>query len=257
MRISIIQTALQWEAAEANRRMLADKIARLSGQTDLIVLPEMFTTGFSMQAQALAEPLEGDTLAWMRDNARSSGAAITGSFICREKNEYYNRLVWVFPDGQFVTYDKRHLFTLADEHKYYTPGRRRLTVDWKGWRICPLICYDLRFPVWSRNSYRSGSYDLLLYVANWPVRRAHHWKALLQARAIENQAFVAGVNIFGQDGNGFEYSGDSSIIDYQGQIICHISGCEGAFTTELSLVDLQEYRARLPFLQDGDTFQLL
>lgn len=257
MRISILQTALQWEAPAANRRMLGEKLALLAGQTDLVVLPEMFTTGFSMQAAALAEPMDGETLHWMLDNAQAIGAAITGSFICRENGQYFNRLVWMFPDGTFQTYDKRHLFTLAGEHEHYTPGHRRITVEWKGWRICPLICYDLRFPVWSRNNPPQNPYDLLLYVANWPNRRAHHWQVLLSARAIENQAYLAGVNLVGQDGNGHEYSGDSCILDYHGQAICRISGKEGAFTAELSLAELQEYRARLPFLQDGDTFQLL
>ncbi len=257
MRVSILQTPLHWENPVANRRMFGEKMALLAGQTDLVVLPEMFTTGFSMAAAALAEPLAGETLQWMRDAAQETDAAVTGSFICQDKGHFYNRLVWMFPDGSFQTYDKKHLFALAGEHEHYTPGHRRLVVEWKGWRICPLVCYDLRFPVWSRNTHGNGAYDLLLYVANWPNRRAHHWRTLLSARAIENQAYLAGVNIVGQDGNGHEYSGDSCLLDYHGQAICRISGKAGAFTAELSLADLQEYRARLPFLNDADTFQLL
>jgi omega-amidase len=269
MRVTMVQTALHWENAAANRRMFFEKIVPLKGSTDLVILPEMFTTGFSMNAAALAEPMDGPTVEWMIRAAGTLDAVVTGSFICQEQDRFYNRLLWVYPDGNFRQYDKKHLFTLAEEHRHYTSGRDRVTVEWKGWRICPLICYDLRFPVWSRNAYRGGPadgrrserdegfYDLLIYVANWPSRRNSHWKGLLTARAIENQAFVAGVNVVGKDGNGFEYSGDSSLIDFSGQNICQISGHEGVFTAELSLADLCEYRERLPFLHDADTFQLL
>lgn len=269
MRISIVQASLHWENAAANRRMFSEKIAPLRGLTDLVILPEMFTTGFSMNAAALAESMDGPTVEWMAGTAQTLETAVTGSFICREHGRFYNRLLWVFPDGNIRQYDKKHLFTLAEEDRHYTSGRERITVEWKDWRICPLICYDLRFPVWSRNAYRGGPsdgrrgsrdegfYDLLIYVANWPNRRNHHWKSLLNARAIENQAFVAGVNMVGKDGNGFEYSGDSCLIDFSGQNICQISGHEGVFTAELSLAELREYRERLPFLHDADTFQLL
>ena len=262
MRISIVQSSLIWENPAANRDMFSEKLSGLKGQTDLVVLPEMFSTGFSMKAAALAEPMDGPTMQWMNDMARELGAAIAGSFICADSGRYYNRLVFMRPDGSFQHYDKRHLFSLAGEQEYFSPGKKRITVDWMGWRICPLICYDLRFPAWSRNSPGSFAggleplYDLLIYVANWPARRAHHWNALLTARAIENQAFVAGMNIVGSDGNGLEYSGDSALIDYAGQQIFRVSGHEDIISAELSLEDMQHYRRQLPFLQDADVFQL-
>lgn len=256
MRITILQSALQWETPQANREMFAGKMAALVGLTDLVVLPEMFTTGFSMNAPALSEPLEGPTKDWMCEQAARLQTAITGSFICRENGVFYNRLLWVFPDGKFLFYDKRHCFSLAREHETYSPGNQILTVDWKGWRVRPFICYDLRFPVWVRQT-PSEPYDLLLFVANWPSRRAHHWRSLLEARAIENQSYVAAVNISGTDGNGFEYNGDSTVIDFAGNTICRISGQEGLFTAELSLDRLKEYRRQFPFLSDADAFKLL
>lgn len=256
MRLTIVQTALHWEDAGANRAAFSKKLAPLTGQTDLIVLPEMFTTGFSMNASALAEPMDGPTVTWMREQAERLGAAITGSFICREDDRFHNRLVFMRPGGQADVYDKRHLFTLADEHKTYTPGQERIIIEWKGWRICPLVCYDLRFPVWSRNSNGDAAYDLLLYVANWPSRRSHHWRALLPARAIENQCYVAGVNITGTDGTGLEYTGDSAIVDYSGQILGQISRQEAHFTAELLLEDSRQFRQQLPFLSDADSFKL-
>jgi len=246
--------------------MLSGKLGPLQGQTDLIVLPEMFPTGFSMNAAGLAEPMDGPTLQWMRDTARLLDSALTGSFICAEAGRFYNRLVWMFPDGHFLVYDKKHLFSLAGEHEHFAAGDKRLLVEWKGWRICPLICYDLRFPVWSRNTAipsregdfeKEGVYDMLIYVANWPSRRSHHWRTLLTARAIENQAFTIGVNIFGSDGNGLEYVGDSGITDFSGTQICRISDREDTVTTELSLGDLQQYRRQFPFLHDSDAFKLI
>lgn len=255
MRLTIVQTALHWESPAANRAMLAEKLAPLAGRTDLIMLPEMFTTGFSMNAAALAEPMDGPTVAWLREQAAALGAAVTGSFICAESGRFYNRLLFVRPDGDLATYDKQHLFSLAAEDKTFSSGSDHTLVEWLGWRICPLICYDLRFPVWCRNG-KYAPYDLLIFVANWPTRRAHHWQTLLTARAIENQAFVAGVNIFGQDGNGLEYAGDSAVIDFGGQVLGRISGTEGVFTAELSLDNLHEYRRQLPFLSDADDFHL-
>ena len=259
MRVTIIQSAIHWENAGANRTMFAEKLAPLTGQTDLVVLPEMFTTGFSMNASSLAEPMDGPTILWLTEQAARIGAAITGSFICREGGQFFNRLVFMRPNGQVDIYDKRHLFGLAKEHETYTPGRSRNIVEWLGWKICPLICYDLRFPVWSRNAASAAqkvSYDLLLYVANWPERRSHHWRALLPARAIENQSYVAAVNIVGKDGNGYEYRGDSGIFDFSGQQISQISTPEGLYTAKLSLEDLHEFRRQLPFLEDADAFQL-
>lgn len=250
MRLSILQTTLHWEAPAANRDSLSRKITALYGNTDLIVLPEMFTTGFSMNARALAEPMDGPTIDWMAQQAQRSGAALVGSFICTENDRFFNRLVWMQPDGYCQTYDKRHLFGLADEHLHYTPGSKRLFVQWQGWTIAPFICYDLRFPEWIRQP-KDQRYDLLLFVANWPIARAHHWRSLLTARAIENQAYLAGVNIFGTDGKGLEYSGDSCVLDYNGQARCTIAGAEGVCTTELALEPLYEFRKRLPFLDDA------
>ncbi len=263
MRVTLVQTALHWENPAANLDMFRQKLAPLAGQTDLVVLPEMFSTGFSMQAAALAEPMEGHTVGWMRETAQLLGAAVTGSFICAEGGAYFNRLVWMFPDGRCQWYDKRHLFGLTGEDSAYTAGKKKLVVEWLGWRICPLICYDLRFPAWSRNqagnagAKKNSVYDLLIFVANWPERRSHHWRSLLTARSIENQCFTVGVNVIGQDGNGYVYSGDSALIDYGGQSIFQISRQEGLFTAKLSLDNLQDYRQQLPFLADSDYFECI
>jgi len=256
MRLTIVQSSLTWENPAANRHTFSEKLAHLRGNADLIILPEMFTTGFSMDAARLAESMDGPTVQWMLATAAELNSAVTGSFICVENNQHYNRLLIVFPNGAYEYYDKKHLFGLAGEHAHFASGNKKLVFEWKGFRICPLICYDLRFPVWSRNT-PSQPYDLLLYVANWPSRRGHHWRSLLAARAIENQAFVAGVNIFGTDGNGHDYSGDSAIYDFSGQQIVQISGKEGLFSTEISMADLQQYRLQLPFLSDGDAFELV
>jgi predicted amidohydrolase len=258
MRLSIVQTRIIWEKPEENRQIFSKKLAHLEGQTDLILLPEMFTTGFSMDAAGLAETMEGPTVDWMARIASKLQAVVCGSFICRGEDgkSFFNRLVWMQPDGHFHTYDKKHLFALGDEHRFFIPGKERLLATWKDWRICPLICYDLRFPVWSRND-ATDPYDLLIYVANWPIRRSHQWRALLAGRAIENQAFVAGVNIVGTDGNGLEYQGDSTLTDYSGAQLMQISQEEGVYTAELSLEALQHYRRQLPFLEDGDVFKLV
>ena len=262
MRISIVQSTIHWENPEANRAMFAEKILPLKGATDLVVLPEMFTTGFSMRAGHLAEGMNGPTIQWMHELASEIDAAIVGSFSCLIDENSLNRLVFMRPDGKYDFYDKRHLFSLGGENEHFTPGRKRLTVTWRDWRFCPLICYDLRFPAWSRNtlgSFVSGLepyYDVLLYVANWPSKRAHHWRSLLTARAIENQAFVVGVNMVGTDGNSLEYTGDSSIIDFSGQLLSHISnGQESVQTLSLSKEDLIAYRQQLPFLADADAFE--
>ncbi len=267
MRVSLVQTALHWENPAANREMLSRTLAPLRGQTDLVILPEMFTTGFTMNAAALAEPMDGPTVEWLHNTAHHLGAAVTGSFICSSAkataSTYFNRLVWMYPDGSLEIYDKRHLFGLAGENLHYTAGKKRLVVEWLGWRICPLICYDLRFPIWSRNRESGANpdqnsvYDLLIFVANWPERRSHHWRSLLAGRAIENQAFTIGVNVIGRDGNGYEYAGDSALIDFAGQSIVQISRQEGVFTAKLSMEDLSNYRQQLPFLADGDYFECL
>jgi len=251
MRVTLVQTALVWENPDANRQQLAEKLRPLSGQTDLVLLPEMFTTGFSMHAAALAETMNGSTVHWMQEQAAYLNAAVCGSFICKAQNAFYNRLLFVQPDGTCYIYNKKHLFKLAGEHEHYTPGEETIHIDWHGWRIRPQVCYDLRFPEWSRNDPQSP-YDLLVYVANWPEKRAHHWRSLLTARAIENQAYVAGLNIVGTDGNGHAYVGDSTVVDFNGQNLLCVHGQEMVATTTLHKVPLAEYRTKLPFLTDFD-----
>ena len=252
--VSLIQSSLYWEEAAKNRSEFSTKIGGLKGQTDLIVLPEMFTTGFSMNAEKVAEDMDGPTLNWLSAHANQLECAITGSFIVKEKGKFFNRLVFMQPDGKYSIYDKRHLFTLAKEHETFEPGQDRLIVEWKGWKICPLICYDLRFPVWSRNT---ADFDLLIYVANWPETRALHWKSLLQARAIENQCYTIGVNRVGVDQKELIYSGDSSLIDYSGTVIYCTTKTEDTFTITLSKDAQLNYRTKLAFLPDRDDFQIL
>lgn len=257
MRIALIQTHLHWEQKEANRQMLSEKVAALSGQADLIVLPEMFTTGFSMNAAALAEEMSGPTVSWLLELARSAGAAMMGSFIAVEGGQFFNRLLFATPEGGLFHYDKRHRFSLAGEHLTYTAGAEQVVLHWRGWRIRPLICYDLRFPVWSRQpQVEAERYDLLVYIANWPVRRIQHWKSLLVARAIENQVYTAGVNIVGTDGNGHEYSGESAVIDYTGQTLASAAWSEQVLLLELDRARQQNYRDQFPFLVDADSFSL-
>jgi predicted amidohydrolase len=253
LRITTVQADLEWEDVEANLAKFSSKLAPLAGQTDVIVLPEMFTTGFSMDAKKLAETMSGQTMDWLAEQANKAEAVVTGSFIAEESGNYFNRLVWMLPDGSYELYDKRHLFTLATEHETYTPGHRKLVTEWKGWKICPLICYDLRFPVWSRNA---EGYDLLLYVANWPERRSHHWRHLLMGRAIENQCFVVGVNRCGRDGKGLDYSGDTTVADFAGKLLYQVAGTEAVFTISLSMEMLRSYREHLPFLADRDDFEI-
>ena len=253
LRISTIQSILHWEAPAANKKMFESKIANLAGSTDLILLPEMFTTGFTNAAAQLAERMDGPTIAWMTVQAQTAQAVICGSFIVEEDGNYFNRLIWMPPDGHYEIYDKRHLFTLANEHHYYKAGENRLIIEYKGWRICPLICYDLRFPVWSRNT---EEYDLLIYIANFPERRTYAWQSLLKARAIENQAFTVGVNRVGTDGNDIYYSGDTMVLNYEGRPVYQVSHIEDCFTTSLSYEALQNFRAKLLFLNDRDQFEI-
>lgn len=253
LRIALVQTALHWEAPETNRSMLEKRIAPLEGEADLVVLPEMFTSGFTMNASAVAEPMNGPTLEWLQACSLKYGFAITGSYVVMEDGQYFNRLVWVCPEGNTAHYDKRHLFRLSGEHLTYQAGISPLIVAWRGWRICPLICYDLRFPVYSRNV---EGYDLLLYVANWPQARRQHWQKLLPARAIENQCFTAGINRIGQDGNGLQYVGDSCLIDFQGEALVSCGSEEKIAVFTLDLRSLRDFRERLPFLGDADSFTL-
>lgn len=259
LRISLIQANLNWENIPANLAMFSDKIASVE-HTDLIILPEMFTTGFSMNAKLMAEEMDGSTVQWMQKIAQEKQCAVTGSAIIAEDENFYNRLIWVNPNGSVQTYDKRHLFSLSDEPKIFLAGSERLIVDLKGWKICPMVCYDLRFPVWSRNGLNTetgeAEYDLLVYVANWPERRNHAWKSLLVARAIENQAYVAGVNRVGADANGMTHTGDSMVIDALGQTIYHKANEEDIFTCELNYEELKKVRAQLSFLKDADAFEV-
>ena len=254
LKTTIIQSALHWENGEANRAMFSEKIQNIDGETDLIVLPEMFSTGFSMNAKNLAEEKEGETLQWMVSEAKNKNCAITGSVIISEKNNFYNRLFFVFPDGSFKKYDKKHTFTLAKQNETYSAGHERLIVDYKGWKICPLVCYDLRFPVWARNT---EDYDVLLYVANWPKARTVAWDTLLKARAIENMAYCIGVNRVGFDGNDNEYVGHSAVYDVLGQQISN-SNFEKEFTETVVLEKehIENNRKHLQFLKDRDNFTL-
>ena len=253
--VTFVQTALHWHDAAANRAAFAQQLAQLTAPTDLIVLPEMFTTGFSMDAAGQAETMQGPTVAWLREQAAAYNAVVTGSVIIHENDAYFNRLLWARPDGTLTYYDKRHLFTLAGEQHTYTPGQARLVEEWRGWRICPLVCYDLRFPVWSRNR-PAAPFDLLLYVANWPAVRRDAWTTLLRARAIENVACALGVNRVGRDGLGHEYAGDSALLDARGQYAVEAGATTGVFTHTLRRAELDEFRARFTALNDGDAFEL-
>jgi omega-amidase len=251
MNITLLQLDLVWEDKEANIAKIDAFLKSSVLSTDLILLPEMFTTGFSMQPAALAEPTEGLALTYMRQWAKRYDAAVCGSIIAVEDGKYYNRLLWVTPDGAYQTYDKRHLFHLAGEGEQYQAGHKKLIVTWRGWRICPLICYDVRFPVWSRNQ---ENYDLLLYVANFPERRIRAWNTLLQARAIENQCYTVGVNRVGNDGNDIYHNGDSAVIDFEGNVLFHHRDTEIIKTIHLDFTSLQDFRQKLPFLKDKDSY---
>jgi len=254
LNITLIQTELHWHKPETNRRHFEHLIKDIEAPTDLIILPEMFTTGFTMTVAHHAEKEPDKTLHWMQQQAAQNKAVITGSLIIQQQNKFYNRMYWVEPNGDYQSYDKKHLFTYADEHHHFTAGSERLIVEYKGWRICPLICYDLRFPVWSRNDV---NYDLLLYIANWPAPRSDAWQSLLKARAIENMSYVAGVNRIGTDGNGHVYAGHSAIYDALGKQLS-ISDNTRAFseTMNLSTNNLQQQRQHFGFLKDRDTFIL-
>jgi predicted amidohydrolase len=254
MKIALIQTELIWENPKENREILQNKINSISQYVDMLVLPEMFTSGFTMHPEKVAETMQGETISWLKEIAKSKNCAITGSLVISENGNFYNRLVFVFPDGKIETYDKRHLFTLAGEHEVYTAGNEKLIVEYKGFKICLLICYDLRFPVFSRNTEH---YDILLYVANWPKVRTNAWDVLLQARAIENMCFVVGVNRVGLDGNNHEYIGHSQAIDFLGNSLIKPQEKEGIFYTELNKNDLLQTRIKLPFLDDRDPFGII
>lgn len=254
LKVTIIQSSLFWEDKKANLDLFSKKIQQLHEETHLIVLPEMFTTGFTMNAKTLSEKENGRTLKWMQTEATKKKVAITGSFIVLENDNYYNRLFFVNPNGSYKTYDKRHTFKLAKEHKTYSAGKKQIIIDYMGWKLCPLICYDLRFPVWARNTQ---NYDVLIYVANWPQRRINAWDALLKARAIENMAYCIGVNRTGLDGNNHAYVGHSAIYDVLGKQISSLN-FEEAFieTITLEKKHIITNRKHLQFLEDRDTFTL-
>ena len=254
LKVSIVQADLYWENINANLQLFEKKIESIQAATELILLPEMFTTGFTMNASSNAEAMSGQTMTWLKKQAAKKNAVIAGTFIVKEKEQFFNRLVWMFPDGSFQTYDKKHLFTLAKEDKTYSPGKERLIIHLNGWKICPLICYDLRFPVWSRNDQ---AYDLVIYLANWPATRSTHWKTLLRARAIENQSYTIGVNRVGTDGLDNYYSGDSTVIDFSGNILYQISHKENICTISLDKVEQSNFRQKLNFLPDQDRFKIL
>ena len=255
LKTAILQVDLAWEDRQKNLRTFSTKIEEITEEVDLIVLPEMFSTGFSMNAGALAEEVNGPTVKWLQETARKKNTAITGSIIIKEEGNFYNRLFFVFPNGTYKTYDKRHTFTLAKEDQTFTAGKERLIVEYKGWKICPLICYDLRFPVWARNTV---DYDLLIYVANWPETRIHAWDILLQARAIENMSYCIGVNRTGLDGNEYKYNGHTAVYDCLGKNLGQTDR-QGEFIEIVSLpkTPLIETRDKLKFLQDRDSFNLI
>ncbi|OIQ29984.1 MAG: nitrilase family protein [Bacteroidetes bacterium MedPE-SWsnd-G2] len=254
LQVAIIQTSLAWENPSANRIQLKKKIEAITAPYQLIVLPEMFTTGFTMNVEAVAERMNGETISWMKDIAVNTNAAIMGSLIIKEDSNYYNRLVFITAEGAVQHYDKRHLFTLAGEEKVFTAGNDKLIIEYNGWRICPLICYDLRFPVWARNT---EDYDVLIYVANWPQPRIKAWDALLQARAIENITYCIGVNRVGLDGNNHNYSGHSAVFNELGDRLDNfIAETEASQVISLSKERLLKTRQKLNFLNDKDQFTL-
>ncbi len=283
---TIIQTSLHWEDKAANLQMLEHKINSIQHSTQIIVLPEMFNTGFSMKPEEFAEDMNGPTIEWMKRIAAEKKVIITGSIMMKEDERaqagqtvpthFYNRLIWMLPNGECGIYDKRHLFAYADEDKYYTAGTKRLIASVNGWKINLQVCYDLRFPVWARQAAQRIStsldaeaksfdsaqdlapeYDVLIYVANWPERRIHAWKTLLNARAIENQCYVIGVNRTGKDGNDYNYSGNSTVIDAMGEVLYEKEHEEDIYTITLSKEKLQETRTKLPFLKDADDFSIM
>ena len=253
MKIALIQSSLVWENPIANRNYFEAKINAIAESIDLIVLPEMFTTGFTMHPNDLAETMQGETIAWLQSLVKAKKCAITGSLIIKENSNFYNRLVFVFPTGEIQSYDKKHLFTLAGENKAYSNGTQKIVIEYLGWKICPLICYDLRFPVFSRNV---ENYDLLLYVASWPKTRINAWDTLLKARAIENMSYAIGVNRIGTDENGYQYNGHSQAIDFLGNEILDPQEAEGVFLVELDKEKMLETRKKLDFLSDKDTFEI-
>ncbi len=260
LRVSLVQGATRWHDPAGNREYFGGMIESLKGRTDLIVLPETFTSGFSNEAIHDAETMDGPTVAWLRARARTLDAAVTGSVQLHVEGKVYNRLLFATPDGSVRHYDKRHLFRYAGEHERYAAGNERLIVEWRGWRVCPLVCYDLRFPAWIRNRHdrvaQRFDYDLAIFVANWPSPRRYAWSTLLRARAIENLGYCIGVNRVGVDGNGLPYAGDSAVLDFLGAPLIELGAQEQVVTATLDSAALAAHRERFPAWMDADEFQL-
>jgi len=255
MKITLLQADIAWENKQVNYQHYESLLQNLYGKTDVVILPEMFNTGFSMNCNDLAESMNGETMRWLRKTTSASGFGMIGSFIVSEKGKYFNRLVFMKPDGNYCTYDKGHLFRMEKENMYYTKGSNPVIDSFADWNFSLQVCYDLRFPVWSRNI--DNSYDILVYVANWPKSRRNVWNTLLPARAIENQSFVVGVNRIGRDGNGIDYCGDSVIIDPMGRIVAQTKmNAEEVITHKISLDELKRFREKFPVWIDADKFQL-
>jgi predicted amidohydrolase len=257
LRVAIIQTNLLWEDIPGNLAMFDNKLSGIKETVDLIALPEMFNTAFSMSVAVCAEDTDGITTRWLREKAKEKNCAVCGSILTKENNQYFNRLIWMMPDGSYSYYDKKHLFRFAGEHEVFSQGKGKITTQLKGWNIRPLVCYDLRFPAWCRNAYNNNAfdYDVLVFVANWPEKRREAWMSLLVARAIENQSFVIGVNRVGTDGKGNSHAGDSMIIDPKGKVLVQIpSHKEATEIATLSCSELQSYREHFRVALDWDRF---
>ncbi|MCW8196427.1 amidohydrolase [Proteobacteria bacterium 005FR1] len=252
--VTIVQESIVWENPQANRDKFGQLLQDNCRDSDLVLLPEMFTTGFNLKSTAQAETMSGPTVQWMLEKASELNADVAGSVKIKDGERFFNRLIWAKPDGSLQTYDKRHLFSFAGEDKIYTPGKERVIIDCKGWRCCPQICYDLRFPVWSRNR---KDYDVLIYVANWPKVRVGHWTSLLTARAIENLSYTVGVNRVGEDGNGHAHNGQSAILGPKGKPLVEPGSRAGCYTMTLDYAELQRYRNKFKALDDGDDFKIL
>lgn len=255
LKITTFQAYLFWENIDKNLQNLGLRLSSIREKTDMIVLPEMFSTGFTMNAKALAEEMDGKTMNWMHQQAIKFDSVVTGSLIIKENDNFFNRLIWMRPDGSYEYYDKRHLFTLAKENETYSAGKNKLVVELNGWKICPIICYDLRFPVWLRN--KTNDYDMLLVIASWPERRSLHWRTLIPARAVENQSYVVAVNRVGHDGNEVYHSGDSMCIDPNGNVVYYKPNDEDLYTFTINKLEVEKARRAFPFLKDADDFTLL
>ena len=255
LKISIVQTDIAWENKQENLRMLREKLHALRGTTEIVVLPEMFSTGFTMKSRELAEPVSGITVRILKELAADFQLALCGSFICSERSNYYNRAFFITPEGEEFYYDKRHLFRMGNDAEFFSSGINKLIISYRGWNICLLVCYDLRFPVWSRNV--NNEYDLLIYVASWPQARRLAWDTLLCARALENMCYVCGVNRIGVDGNKLIYNGGSVVFSAKGEVLASVpDGEEGIETVSLSLISLQQLRDKFPVWKDADAFRL-